>query len=105
MAGHETVSDLMCWCLYDLANNPDACHQLEQEIDSILHDNEELTVDMLSRLTYTELVLKESLRLHPPIPAVARVAVDDNTLITSDGKEIHVKKGTNLILHLYNLHQ
>jgi cytochrome P450 len=95
----------MTWTLYNLANNPDVCRRLEAEIDSVFHENEEITASTLSLLTYTELVLKESLRLHQPVPFVVRTAIEDNTLISSDGKHICVKKGTDILINLFILHQ
>ncbi len=95
----------MIWTLYNLANNPDVCHLLESEIDSILNDNEEITASTLSLLTYTESVLKESLRLHQPVPIISRKTIEDNTLTASDGKQIHVKKGTDIMINFYTLHQ
>jgi cytochrome P450 len=95
----------MIWTLFNLANNPDVCHRLEADVDSILNDNEEITASTLSLLTYTESVLKESLRLHQPVPGVARKAIEDNTLTASDGKQIHVKKGTDIMVSFFTLHQ
>ena len=95
----------MVWTLYNLANNPDVCRQLECEVDSVLNDNEEITASTLSLLTYTESVLKESLRLHQPVPFLVRTAIEDNLLTATDGKQIHVKKGTDILLNIYILHQ
>ncbi|CAF3887317.1 unnamed protein product [Rotaria sordida] len=103
-AGHETTSTLMTWTLYNLANNPDICRQLEAEVDSVLNQVDEITPATLSLLTYTEAVVKESLRLHQPVPAIVRMAVKDNTLVASDGKEIHIKKGTGIFINFYMLH-
>ncbi|CAF3277743.1 unnamed protein product [Rotaria socialis] len=104
VAGHETTATLMTWTLYNLVNNPDICHRLEAEIDSVLNDNEEITASTLSLLAYTELVLKESLRLHQPAPSLVRTTIEDNTLIASDGKHIHIKKGTDILINLFSLH-
>jgi len=95
----------MIWTLFNLANNPDVCQRLESEVDSVLNDNEEITASTLSLLTYTESVLKESLRLHQPVPLVVRKAIEDNTLVATDGKQIHVKKGTDIVVNIYVLHQ
>lgn len=95
----------MTWTLYNLATNPEICRLLEAEVDSVLDDVEEITPATLSLLTYTEAVLKESLRLHQPVPAIVRTAIKDNTLVASDGKEIHIKKGTGIFLNFYMLHQ
>lgn len=105
LAGHETTSNLMVWTLYNLANNPDVLEKLELEIDSVLHDDEEINLSTLSLLNYTECVLKESLRLHQPVPFIVRKAIEDNTLTTTDGKQIHIKKGTDININIYILHQ
>ena len=105
VAGHETTSNLMIWTLYELANDPDVCRRLEAEVDSIFDDNEELTASILSLLSYTEAVLKESLRINQPVPNVVRKTIKDNTLVATDGKQIHVKKGTGIMVNFFALHQ
>lgn len=95
----------MTWTLYNLSTNPEICRQLETEVDSIFDENDEITAQTLSLLTFTESVLKESLRLHQPVPAIVRNAIEDNRLVASDGKEIHVKKGTGIFLNFHMLHQ
>lgn len=95
----------MTWTLYHLANNPDVCRRLQEEVDTVFDDNEEITPSTLSLLTYTESVLKESLRFTSPVPIVGRTAVEDNKLTASDGKEIYIKKGTEIALNLSMFHQ
>ena len=95
----------MTWALYNLATNPEAYRRCVDEVDAVMSIDHELDASMLSLLHYTEAVLKETLRLYPPVPLLFRTAVADNTLVASDGKRIHVKKGTELVLNLYMLHQ
>ena len=96
IAGHETTSSLMTWTLYNLASHADIYHRCQSEVDS---------ATTFSSLQYVEMVLKESLRLYPPIPLLPRTAVKDNILITVDGNRIHVKQGTEVAVNLYTLHQ
>lgn len=107
LAGHETTSTLMTWTLYNLTNNPDVYHRCQAEVDSVLNDDDDdgLTASKISLLTYTEAVLKESLRYHQPIPVILRSAIEDNTIVASDGKHIHVKKGTDIAITLHILHR
>ena len=108
IAGHETTSNLMVWTFYNLCQNPDVYQRLEAEIDSVLSDSEEheeISVSQLSLLTYTEAVLKESLRLDQPVPLLARTAIEDHRLTASDGKVIDVKKGSDVMIDIFNLHQ
>ncbi|CAF1157309.1 unnamed protein product [Adineta ricciae] len=104
LAGHETTSTLMAWTLYNLANHPDSYQQCQTEVDSILL-NDELNISTISLLTYTEMVLKESLRTHQPVPVMLRTAVEDNTIVASDGKQIHIRKGTDIEINLNVLHR
>ena len=95
----------MTWTLYNLANHPDVCSRLEAEIDAVLNDDEEICPSKLSLLTYTEAVLKESLRLHQPVASLVRTATEDNTLVASDGKHIRIRKGTDILVDVFALHQ
>ncbi|CAF1552887.1 unnamed protein product [Didymodactylos carnosus] len=103
MAGHETTSNLMTWTLYHLTTNPNVYCQCQQEIDTILK-GQLPTSETLSKLVYTEAVLKESLRLHPPVANIVRTAIEDNTIIDQNGKQIHIKKGTDILLNFFMLH-
>lgn len=100
LAGHETTATLLTWALYNLVTNPEVYEQCQREIDSVLGDNKEWTATTLSLLTYTEAVLKETLRYHQPVPVILRTATEDNTITASDGKQIQIKKGTDIVINL-----
>jgi cytochrome P450 len=96
----------MTWTLYNLANNPDVYQRCQAEVDSVLgDDDDEITASTISLLTYTEAVLKESLRSHQPVPILLRTAIEDNTLVARDGKHIHIRKGTDIMMSLHILHR
>ncbi|CAF1409358.1 unnamed protein product [Rotaria sordida] len=100
LAGHETTATLMTWVLYNLVTNPDVYQQCQDEVDSVFSDNEELTTSTISLLTYMEAVLKETLRYHQPAPVLFRTATTDNTIVASDGKQIRIRKGTDIAINL-----
>lgn len=74
--GHETTALALSWTWYLLAQNPEAAAKLAAEVDVVLEDRAPAFED-LARLTYTDMVVKESLRLYPPAYAVVREAVED----------------------------
>lgn len=74
--GHETTALALSWTWYLLAQNPQCYEKFAAEIDTVLEDREPTYTD-LPRLPYTEMVMKESLRLYPPAYAVVREAVED----------------------------
>ena len=64
-AGHETTSNALMWTWYLLSQNPDAEAKLQEELDRVLGSRPP-TLEDLADLKYTEMVIKEAMRLHPP---------------------------------------
>lgn len=74
--GHETTALALTWTWYLLAQHPEVQAKLGMEIDCALAGKEPEFED-LARLPYTEMVVKESLRLYPPAYGVVREPVAD----------------------------
>lgn len=84
-----------------LAIHQEYQERLIDELRSVFSDaNEPVTKEHLSKLSLTELILKETLRLFPVAPYIAREASEDFPLY--DGI---VPKGTQIILSLFNVHR
>lgn len=82
LAGHETTSRLLQFTLMHLAKDEDIVKKIRKEIENNRPANNQWTREDLNKMTYLKKVLKESLRLHPPVPIIPRVAT--NTFIISD---------------------
>lgn len=76
LAGHETTATTLTWTLYLLAVNPEAEAAFHEELDAVL-DGRLPSVDDLPRLTYTRMLLSESMRVFPPVWTLTRKAVED----------------------------
>ena len=78
LAGYDTTSRTLTWAWYSLAQNPEVEKKLHDELREVLNGRAP-TNDDLPRLTYTSLVIQETMRLLPPNPIIARQAIaDDN---------------------------
>jgi cytochrome P450 len=73
LAGHETTALALSWTWYLLGANPDVEQKLAEELDQVLAGRAPTPED-LPRLRYTDMVLKESMRLYPPAWAIGREA-------------------------------
>ncbi|HEX2573665.1 MAG TPA: cytochrome P450 [Polyangia bacterium] len=70
-AGHETTATTLAWALGQVLAAPAVHARLREEAQSVLQ-GESLDAERLNRLEYTDAVIKETLRLRPILPIVAR---------------------------------
>ena len=75
--GHETVASGMAWTLYLLSLHPEVAQRMRAEVDEVL-EGRIPTTDDIPNLTYTDLVIQESLRLYPPVWLISRTPTEDN---------------------------
>merc|ERR1712232_465049 len=66
-AGHDTTSSLLSWCMSLLAHHPEVVSKIREEISTVLGDRQAKYED-LKNLPYCDNVLKETLRMRPPVP-------------------------------------
>ncbi|MBX9655201.1 cytochrome P450 [bacterium] len=79
LAGHETTANMLSWTWYLLSKHPHVARKLHEELDTVLGDRPPTAAD-LPRLTYTRMVLQESMRLRPPVWATERRAINDDVI-------------------------
>ncbi len=77
LAGQETTALTLSWAWYLLARHPAAETQLWRELDEVLEGGRAPEAADYPRLKFTEMVVKESMRLYPPAYIVGREAVED----------------------------
>ncbi|MFC8917273.1 cytochrome P450 [Streptomyces sp. NPDC057116] len=78
-AGHETTSTALTWMWYLLSAHPAVRDRFEAELDRVLGGRPP-AIDDYERLTWTQQIVKESLRLYPPAWLLAGVAREGATL-------------------------
>lgn len=76
-AGHHTTSGTAAWALIELLRNPDYLDKVTTELDALYADGADVSFHALRRIPVLEAVLKETLRLHPPLILLLRVARGD----------------------------
>jgi cytochrome P450 len=94
-AGHETSSNALCWTLLLLSQHPRVLADLMDELEHVLK-GEAPRVEDLASLPLLERVVKESLRILPPVPFNHRVAAEDTEL-----GGFSIPRGSELISSVY----
>ncbi len=98
-AGHETTAVAMAWTWYLLSQHPHEEATLHAELDAVLGTRTPNSRD-LDKLTFTRMVIEESMRLYPPVHTVVRVALADDVLA---GR--HIPKGSIVLISPWVLHR
>ena len=76
-AGHHTTSTTASWMVIELLRAAGAADRVVAEIDAFAATGEEVSYQVLREMPITEAALKETLRLHPPLILLLRVAKED----------------------------
>lgn len=76
-AGHHTSSGTAAWVLIELLKHPHLMRSVKKQIDETYGVDGEVTFDSLRKLTELENVIKEVLRLHPPLILLMRKVLQD----------------------------
>ncbi|XP_056694656.1 desmethyl-deoxy-podophyllotoxin synthase [Spinacia oleracea] len=76
-AGTETTSTALEWAISELLKNPKEMKKAQAEVRRVYEGETAVDEKKLHELTYLKLVIKETLRLHPPAPLlVPRESMD-----------------------------
>jgi cytochrome P450 len=79
LAGHETTANTLTWTSYLLSTHVAVERRLRAEIDETLKGRVPTAADV-PNLTYTRMVIDETLRLYPPAWITNRRAIEDDTV-------------------------
>ncbi|KAF2757126.1 cytochrome p450 monooxygenase [Pseudovirgaria hyperparasitica] len=71
VAGSDTTAATLTTLFFELSQHPKVQQALQQEIDQLFDDAGADVIDAqsLSKLSYLNAVIQETLRLHPPVPS------------------------------------
>ncbi len=76
-AGHHTSSGTAAWTLIELLRHPELLDAVRAELDQLYDTGAEVSFQALRSIPLLESALKETLRLHPPLILLLRVAQQD----------------------------
>lgn len=99
VAGHETTAKALAWTLYLIARSPRWERRILDEVRALAGDGP-IGREHFDRLEVTSMVLKESMRVYPPVPTLTRIAKKDLEL---DG--FKVAGGSLIFIPIYAVHR
>ncbi|XP_015070537.1 cytochrome P450 71A4-like [Solanum pennellii] len=85
VAGTDSTYTVLEWTITELLRHPRVMKKLEDEVRELGQGKTEITEDDLGNMHYLKAVIKESLRLHAPVPLlVARESMEEVKLLDYD---------------------
>ncbi|XP_023209498.1 cytochrome P450 4C1-like [Centruroides sculpturatus] len=100
-AGHDSTAHAMSWTLYFLGKFHEIQENVYLELQEIFENdmNRDITIDDLTKMTYIECVIKESMRIYPPIPFIARKNPSEMKI----GNYV-LPANSSLVINIYGIH-
>ncbi|XP_055540139.1 cytochrome P450 4d8-like [Wyeomyia smithii] len=101
--GHDTTTSGISFTMWHLAKYQDIQQRVYEEIIRVLGKDKtagQLTNMQIQELEYLDMVVKESLRLMPPVPFIGRTLVEDMEM-----NGIIIPAGTTISIKIYNIHR
>jgi cytochrome P450 len=79
LAGHETTANALTWAWYLMSQHPEVEQRVHAELETVLGGRLQTTEDV-DKLSYTQSVFAETMRLYPPAWTIGRRALADYQL-------------------------
>ncbi|KAD4384411.1 hypothetical protein E3N88_24579 [Mikania micrantha] len=97
--GIDNTSTNLEWVLSELIRNPRVMQNLQKEIAEIAQGRSKITEQDLEKMQYLKAVVKESLRMHPPVPLLLpRIVTQDVKLMGYD-----ISSGTQVLVNVWKM--
>ncbi|KAI1382089.1 cytochrome P450 [Hypoxylon crocopeplum] len=105
LAGRDTTACCLSWTFRLLVRHPQAMHRLRLEVSTVMGGSLDPTREQIRKMPFLSCVIKESLRLYPPVPLNNREAIKTTIFPIGggpDGKSpILVRKGELVVFSQY----
>ncbi|XP_058080717.1 flavonoid 3'-monooxygenase CYP75B137-like [Magnolia sinica] len=99
--GTDTTSSIVEWAMAEMMQNPEIMRKAQEELEQVVGMDNMVEESHMSKLPYLEAVLKEVLRLHPPVPFL--IPRSPSQTCTVGGYT--VPKGTQMIINIWAIHR
>ena len=100
IAGHDTSTAQLSWSLYLLLMHPGVLADVRAELARVFQDGAMPTLAELRQASYLDSVLKETVRLYPPIHLGSRIAAS-----AINFGEYRIPAGTRVLYSIYLSHR
>lgn len=96
--GYESISKVLSFMVYRIADNPDVQEKARQEVKSVLEKYE--GYEAVKNMNYLDQVFSETLRMNPSFGDISKICTKEINLRGYDGLECKLKPGNIVIMSI-----
>ena len=97
VAGTDTTSSTLEWAMTEVLHNPETLKKAKEELAQVIGKGKTIEESDIARLPYLRAIVKETLRIHPPVPFLIPRKLEVDVEIC--GYEI--PKGTQILVNVW----
>ncbi|XP_065092310.1 probable cytochrome P450 6a19 [Ochlerotatus camptorhynchus] len=101
VAGFETSSTAMSFCLYELAINQELQDKARQNVEELFAKHGSMSYEAVHEMRYIENCINESLRKYPPLPNILRNVTKPYHV---PDMNVTLEQGYRVLLPVYAIH-
>uniref|UniRef100_A0A803Q5V1 Cytochrome P450 n=1 Tax=Cannabis sativa TaxID=3483 RepID=A0A803Q5V1_CANSA len=99
LAATDTTTTTVEWAMAEILNKPVVLNKIQEELKQVVGLNNNVEDSHLSKLTYLNAVLKETLRLHPPVPFLVPRKSSQSAIVGG----YTIPKGATIFLNVWSM--
>ena len=101
VGGSETTSNTMEFALAELINKPQVLQKVQEELQTVVGDDDMVEESHIHKLPYLYAVMKETLRLHAPIPLMVPRCPTETSVVGG----YTIPKGARVFINVWSIHR
>ncbi|KAI9098556.1 hypothetical protein K1719_025181 [Acacia pycnantha] len=101
IAGSDTSGSTTEWAMAELIRNPEIMRKAKTELNQVIGSNNigEIKESDIPRLPYIQAIVKETLRLHPPVPLLLPYIAANDAVVSG----YTIQKGDQVLINAWSI--
>ncbi|XP_073135270.1 labd-13Z-ene-9,15,16-triol synthase, chloroplastic-like [Henckelia pumila] len=99
VGGTDTTATIIEWVMAEILNNPQVKERVQEELSEVVGPKNRVEESHIPQLHYLDAVVKETFRLHPPLPLLVPRLATQSSIIGG----CTIPKGSRVFLNIWSV--